>query len=55
MSVMRIRLEAGGCEVLADVTDPADADGLLRLVPREPVSVQAGQGLTLRLNTGDVR
>lgn len=55
MSVMRIRLVIGEREVLADVFSPGDADGLLRLVPREPVTVAAGQEFTLRLNIADAR
>lgn len=51
---MRVRLVLDGREVICDLQNPADADGLLTFAPREPVAMEAGQWCTLRLNTHDV-
>ena len=56
MSAIRVLLDLeDGQQILADLSVPGGPDGLLRLAPREPVTITAGQRLTLRLNTADLR
>ena len=53
---MRVLLDLeDGRTIVADLTVPGGPDGLLRLAPREPVTIAAGQQFTLLLNTGDLR